>query len=147
MVTHYDRLIPLRYHTREIVLGIEVCVQTLYLRRSSATYAEAFYSLKRSYVGKSGIKELSKRLVFASVFMEAVMPYIRDKLEKRDTKVTRLLIRLANLLMFIYAFRYLVTQSRFFKPYLHLFNIVIRRQNAFESRIDEKKSLVWRILS
>lgn len=49
MVTHYDRLVPLRYHTREIVLAIEVFIQTFYLVKSKATYAEAFYNLKRSY--------------------------------------------------------------------------------------------------
>lgn len=84
MVAHYDRLIPIRYHTREIVLAFEVVLQTVYLSRSKATYAEAFYTLKRSYVSKEkGLKELSKRLIFVSVFVEAVMPYIKERLEAK----------------------------------------------------------------
>ena len=127
MVTHYDSFVPFRYHTREIVLAIEICLQTVYLTKSKATYAETFYKLKRSYVGKNGLKELSTGLVIASVFMEAILPYIKGKLEQKESRIARLLVRIMNLLKFAFMMQYLVTDSLFFKPYLKVFGILVRR--------------------
>lgn len=148
MVAHYDRLIPLRYHTREIVLGLEVLLQTYYLKSKQATYSEAFYNLKRSKLASNGsLKELSANLIVLSVFMESVLPYLKEKLEQKDNLAAKAIVKVSNLLRFFYLFKYLVTDVRFFKPYLHLFSILVRRQNGYESSIDLKKSLIWRLLS
>jgi hypothetical protein len=117
MVAHYDQLVGLRYHIRELVLGIEVVLQSVYLTRTQATYSEAFYNFKRSQVRAKTLKELSRRLVCLSVFMEAIVPYLQEKLEQKDAMWSRWLVRSAKLLRFVYAFSFLVTNSRFFKPY------------------------------
>lgn len=31
--SHYERLVPLRYHTDEVVFGLELCLQSFYLLR------------------------------------------------------------------------------------------------------------------
>lgn len=149
MVTHYDRLVPLRYHTREIVLGIEVLIQTFYLVRSKATYSEAFYSLKRSFqTKKGGLKELSGGLIAVSVFMEAIMPYLREKMEQNERSlVFKIFVRVMSVVKFAYQFAYLLTEISYFKPYLNIFSILIRRQNSYEMGLNEKRPLFWRILS
>ena len=148
MVSHYDRLVPLRYHTRELVLAIEVLLQGYYLSRKKATYSEAFYQLKRSYVTRSNdLKELTRGLVAASVFMEAVVPYLKERLEQKKTKAAKVLVRLISLLKFLWIFRYLVSDVRYFKPYMSLFGILVRYQNTYEAGQDQQKSLVWRVLT
>ena len=48
--SHYESLVPYRYYTDEAVLACELLLQSTYLYRKRATYAEAFYSFKRSKV-------------------------------------------------------------------------------------------------
>ena len=50
--SHYDRMIPLRYYTQEIVFVVEFGLQSFYLLKNQATYSEAFYNFKRSKIGK-----------------------------------------------------------------------------------------------
>lgn len=128
---------------------LEVMLQTVYLTRSGCTYSEAFYTLKRSYVcQKNGLQELGKKLILVSVFVEAVLPYFKEKLEEKSGFVAKWTVRIINCMKFVYALQYLTQQnSRYYKPYLHAFSILIRRQNSFEQNIDNKKSLLWRLLS
>jgi accessory gene regulator protein AgrB len=86
------------------VLGIEVLIQTFYLVRHKATYAEAFYSLKRSYQSKTGgLKELSRGLILVSVLMEAVMPYLREKMEQNERSLLlKIFVRVMSVVKFAY---------------------------------------------
>ena len=81
--SHYERLVPLRYHTDEVVFGLELCLQSFYLLRKQATYAEAFYNFKRSKVHQASgtLKPLSRLDILVSVFFETILPFIRIKLE------------------------------------------------------------------
>lgn len=152
--SHYERLIPLRYYTNEIVFGTELGLQAFYLRRKSATYAEVFYSFKRSKVGRDGaLKTLSKLDILISLFFETVLPFLKIKVEEflekraaseqatgRRTKTTKWLLRVFKLvtrvtkaLLFAYSFRYLISADfSFYKPYYQWFGILIRRMNNFE---------------
>jgi len=81
--THYDRLIPVRYYTAEVLLGSELALQYYYLSRKSATYAESFYNFKRSKLTSSGgIKPLNsrKRDIFLCLLFETILPYVKNKI-------------------------------------------------------------------
>lgn len=56
-------------------------------------------------------------------------------------------MRLISLLKFLWIFRYLVSDVRYFKPYMSLCGILVRYQNTYEAGQDQQKSLVWRVLT
>lgn len=77
---------PLRYHTEEIVLVIELLIQGYYLRKRSSTYGENFYGFIRSPIGipwmgrrKDGLS-FSKRYVLITLFFETVLPYLKQRI-------------------------------------------------------------------
>lgn len=163
--SHYECMVPLRYYTNEVVFAIEMALQSFYLTRRQATYAESFYSFKRSKITASGsIKPLSRIYIVISLFFETVLPYLRTKLEeilhrrhseaptqrkKMLIKMLGLVSRLGKLLVFAYSFRYLITGNSFpyFKPYYQWFGIAIRRLNSFEQKQQLQQPVLSRMLS
>lgn len=77
--SHYDSLIGFRYYTHEIVLLIELAVQSFYLSRKKATYSEFFFGFKRSGIEGRTIKPLGKWLIGVSLVCEVILPYLKHK--------------------------------------------------------------------
>ena len=79
--SHYESMVPLRYYTGDVVFAAELCLQTWYLARKKATFAESFYSCKRSRIRDGSIKSFTNVDVLISAFFEAILPFLRFKLE------------------------------------------------------------------
>ena len=121
----------MRYHVAEAVVSIELLLQSYYLQKKSATYAEAFYSFKRSKKTLDGLGALSKLDIIVSLVFETLLPYLKNRFEKYldESNSTssrarilrafgRSICKIANLLIFAYKFRFLVDENfSFFKPY------------------------------
>jgi hypothetical protein len=120
---HYDGLTPYRYYTHEIVLAVELLVQSYYLLRKKATYSEYFFGFRRSVASGKTLKQLSAIHVALSLFFEVILPYLKYRLTTREDSRAKTwaerLGHICELALFGYQFRYLVDEkSRFFKPYL-----------------------------
>ena len=155
---------PYRYYTEEAVFLSELALQGYYLKSKHATYAEAFYSFKRSKLcKKSGtLKNLSKLDILISLFFETILPYLKNKVElwianQSETNINRrkwlirfwrIASRIGQLLLFVYSFRYLLSPTfAYYKPYYQWFGFQIRRLNPFEQREEMKRPLLSRLLS
>ena len=81
--------------------------------------------------------------VLISLFFESILPYIKSKIEKwvaedgdsAAKKVLSALVRVGEILIFIYQFKHLVDPKFVhFKPYLHFFRIAVRFYNGYEQK-------------
>jgi len=111
---HYDTLTRFRYYTHEIVLAVELLVQTYYLVRKKATYSEYFFGFRRSVASGNTLKSLGAVHVILSLFFEVILPYLKYKLiqstEGRLKKVIERIGYICELALFGYQFRYLVDE-------------------------------------
>jgi hypothetical protein len=86
------------------------------------------------------VSRFSKRLILISLFFETILPYLKTKLTKylyqksNDSnmhmillKIVKLLDKIAQILIFIYQFKYMVDPDlKYFKPYFQMFGIAVR---------------------
>lgn len=73
------RLVSLRYLKDEILLAIETLVQSYFVFRHEASYAEYFYDFKRVKASGDNIPKKIKLLV---VILTTLMPYLKGKFER-----------------------------------------------------------------
>ncbi|TNV76516.1 hypothetical protein FGO68_gene4639 [Halteria grandinella] len=159
--SHYDALTSLRYYTHEIALVFELLIQSFYLLRKQATYSEFFFGFKRSVRDGQFLKTLGYKQVLVSLICEVLLPYLKhrllkafepgEKLEKyvKLRKFIKITCYMVEMSLFSYQFRYLVdSKAQYFKPYLRISGILVRRMNHFEQRqasMQEGGSLVLRM--
>ena len=82
--------------------------------------------LRKSDISSGELKELGEIEHFL-IEVNAKISVIKGKLEQKEGKKARMLVRIMNLLKFAFMMQYLVTDSLFFKPYLKVFGILVRR--------------------
>ena len=71
--------------------------------------------------------------VLVSLLFETALPFLKNKLHNKGSKLVNLLISFGELSIFTFQFRYLVQANfKFFKPYFQFFGIIVRAQNQFE---------------
>ncbi|CAI2377318.1 unnamed protein product [Moneuplotes crassus] len=153
---HYDRLVPISYYSDEAYFIFDMLLQSYYLHKNSSSYAENFFSFTRSAVSftNNRLKQYSTKHKVITLFFEVILPYLRLKVHKwylskkgdanfqykKYLKIIPLTNGLYAFIDFLYKLKYLLQQDfKFFKPYLHLCNFLIRRKNMFELRTEEEK--------
>jgi hypothetical protein len=92
LTSHYDILVRLRYHTHEVVLVIELLVQSFYLWRKKATYSEFFFGFRRSVADPAtkSLKPLAAKHIGLSLVFEVLLPYLKHYLEHKLHESERL---------------------------------------------------------
>lgn len=159
MITgHYDSLVSLQYYADEAYLIFDLALQSYYLRYNNCLYSENFFSFTRSAISfdKNKLKKFKTKHKVLTVVCEVILPYLRLKLQKwyqekqRDPsslpfkkeylKVIPVANSLFEFAVFMYQLKFLLQRDfRFFKPYLHLCNFLIRRKNTFELKQEEER--------
>lgn len=122
LTSHYDTIVRFRYHTHEIVLILELLVQSFYLWRKKATYSEFFFGFRRSIADEKtkSLRPLEKKHIILSLLFEVILPYLKHKIDQkfqdserlRERKklfnIFKLIVYLSEFSLFIYQFKYLI---------------------------------------
>jgi hypothetical protein len=92
LTSHYDIFVRLRYYTHEVVLVIELFVQSFYLWRKKATYSEFFFGFRRSVADPAtkSLKPLAAKHIGLSLVFEVLLPYLKHYLEHKFHESERL---------------------------------------------------------
>jgi peroxin-12 len=154
---HYDSLTPIRYYADEAYLIFDLLLESYYLYKHNSLYSENFFSFTRSAMSftDNSLKTFSGKHKILVLIYEVILPYLRLKLnkwhqEKKQNPVNLPfdrkylpLIPLMNggytFIDFLYKLKFLVQGDfKFFRPYLHFWNFLIRRKNIFELQREEK---------
>ena len=154
---HYETLTPIRYYSDEAYLAFDLLLESYYLYKHNWLYSENFFSFTRSALSKDENKlvKFSGKHKTLVLLYEVVLPYLRLKLHKwyqakqqdsTDLPFDKKYLKLIPILNgsyafidFLYKLKFLVQKDfRYFKPYLHFWNFLIRRKNTFEVKQEEE---------
>lgn len=154
---HYDSLVPYQYYSDEAYLVFDLLLESYYLNKYNWLYSENFFSFTRSAISFSnnGLTPFTTKHKVLAIFFEVVLPYLRWKLNKwyqkklrepgtlpfdeKYLKIIPILNATYSSFDFLYKLKFLLQQDfRFFKVYLHFWNLLIRRKNNFELKREDE---------
>ena len=156
ITSHYDSLVSIQYYGDEAYLLFDLALQSYYLSKHNSLYAENFFSFSRSAISftNNRLKTYSRKHKIITIIFEVILPYLRLKLQKwyqskkndpsglsfnkKYLGVIPAMNGIYSFIDFLYKLKFLLQKDfRFFKPYLHICNFLIRRKNMFEMKREE----------